>query len=67
MKKAVRWMFLGCFLALAAIWCFGFAIFGAAAGAEGGTFILAMYVAGTILLPFLALASFGVGFFHREE
>ena len=67
MKKSVRWMFLGCFLALAAIWCFGFSIFAAAARAEGGTFGLVTYVIGTIVLPILAVLSFAVGFFHRGE
>lgn len=57
MKKAVRWMFLGCFLALAAIWCLVLGSIGS----------LVFLVLGFYILPFLALASFGVGFFHRGE
>lgn len=58
MKKAVRWMFLGCFLALAAIWCLVFAFIGDSN---------AIFLFGWMILPILAIISFVVGFFHRGE
>ena len=64
MKKAVRWMLLGIFLAVAAIWCIVFVI---SMEGSGGGLVHALIWIGTLVLPILSVICFGVGFFHREE
>ena len=51
MGNPTRWMFLGCFLALAAIWCL-----------IAGSGNLLFGALGFYILPILAVIAFGVGF-----
>ena len=56
MKRDIKWMLLGIFLAVASCWCMVIAS------------LSVVFVAlGYYVLPLLALISFGVGFFHRGE
>ena len=64
MNKAIRWMFLGCFLALVAIWCI---VFGISLEGTGGRFVTALFMLAILVLPILSVICFAVGFFHRGE
>ena len=58
MQKNVRWMSLGCFLALMAIWCMTVA-FGA--GRDD------IFAVGYLVLPLPSILCFAAGFFNREQ